>query len=78
MGYFGAFFTIFFTICHMFICHSGLTDSEIFCSIFANLEGYGGLLKLFSSCFISEMVDLGGYVIILVETHDKKVKLYGK
>ena len=24
------------------------------------------------------MVDLGGYVIILVETHDKKVKLYGK
>eukprot|EP00093_Oithona_nana_P007550 07550.XXX_368565_369890_1 [CDS] Oithona nana genome sequencing. len=23
------------------------------------------------------MVDLGGYVIILVETHDKKVKLYG-
>ena len=41
-------------------------------------KGYGGLLKLFSSCFISEMVDLGGYVIILVETHDKKVKLYGK
>ncbi len=26
----------------------------------------------------SKMVDLGGYVIILVETHDKKVKLYGK
>ena len=25
-----------------------------------------------------KMVDLGGYVIILVETHDKKVKLYGK
>ena len=24
------------------------------------------------------MVDLGGYVIILVETQDKKVKLYGK
>ena len=24
------------------------------------------------------MVDLGGYVIILVETRDKKVKLYGK
>ena len=24
------------------------------------------------------MVDLGGYVIILVETHDKRVKLYGK
>ena len=24
------------------------------------------------------MVDLGGYVIILVETHDKKVKLYGE
>jgi hypothetical protein len=26
----------------------------------------------------SKMVDLGGYVIILVETQDKKVKLYGK
>ena len=25
----------------------------------------------------SEMVDLGGYVIILVETNDKRVKLYG-
>ena len=24
------------------------------------------------------MVDLGGYVIILVETQDKRVKLYGK
>jgi len=24
------------------------------------------------------MVDLGGYVIILVETKDKKIKLYGK
>ena len=24
------------------------------------------------------MVDLGGYVIILVETREKKVKLYGK
>jgi hypothetical protein len=24
------------------------------------------------------MVNLGGYVIILVETQDKKVKLYGK
>ena len=24
------------------------------------------------------MVDLGGYVIILVETNDKRVKLYGK
>ena len=24
------------------------------------------------------MVDLGGYVIILVETKDKRVKLYGK
>lgn len=24
------------------------------------------------------MVDLGGYVIILVETTDKKIKLYGK
>ena len=23
------------------------------------------------------MVDLGGYVIILVETNDKRVKLYG-
>ena len=23
------------------------------------------------------MVDLGGYVIILVETRDKKIKLYG-
>ena len=26
----------------------------------------------------AEMVDLGGYVIILVETKDKKIKLYGK
>ncbi len=26
----------------------------------------------------SKMVDLGGYVIILVKTQDKKVKLYGK
>ena len=26
----------------------------------------------------SKMVDLGGYVIILVETQDKRVKLYGK
>ena len=25
----------------------------------------------------SAMVDLGGYVIILVETNDKRVKLYG-
>ena len=25
----------------------------------------------------SKMVDLGGYVIILVETNDKRVKLYG-
>ena len=24
------------------------------------------------------MVDLGGYVIILVETNDKRVKLYGE
>lgn len=24
------------------------------------------------------MVDLGGYVIILVETKDKKIKLYGE
>ncbi|KAF2897549.1 hypothetical protein ILUMI_08626 [Ignelater luminosus] len=24
------------------------------------------------------MVDLGGYVIILVETKDKKIKLYGR
>ena len=24
------------------------------------------------------MVDLGGYVIIIVETKDKKIKLYGK
>ena len=24
------------------------------------------------------MVDLGGYVIILVETRDKKIKLYGE
>ena len=27
--------------------------------------------------FQSRMVDLGGYVIILVETNDKRVKLYG-
>ena len=27
--------------------------------------------------FQSKMVDLGGYVIILVETNDKRVKLYG-
>lgn len=26
----------------------------------------------------NNMVDLGGYVIILVETKDKKIKLYGK
>ncbi len=26
----------------------------------------------------SKKVNLGGYVIILVETQDKKVKLYGK
>ncbi len=26
----------------------------------------------------SSMVDLGGYVIILVETSDKRVKLYGE
>jgi len=25
-----------------------------------------------------KMVDLGGYVIILIETQDKKVKLYSK
>ena len=25
-----------------------------------------------------KMVDLGGYVIILVETNDKRVKLYGE
>ena len=31
--------------------------------------------RIFSS---PNMVDLGGYVIILVETQDKKVKLYGK
>lgn len=26
----------------------------------------------------ANMVDLGGYVIILVETKEKKIKLYGK
>ena len=34
-----------------------------------------GKNRIFSS---PNMVDLGGYVIILVETQDKKVKLYGK
>lgn len=34
------------------------------------------LKNLIAGCW--NMVDLGGYVIILVETHDKKVKLYGK
>ena len=30
-----------------------------------------------SSSWVVIMVDLGGYVIILVETNDKRVKLYG-
>ena len=37
-----------------------------------------GPLSHASPLTLLTMVDLGGYVIILVETKDKKIKLYGK
>lgn len=36
------------------------------------------LLGVLRVWFYANMVDLGGYVIILVETKEKKIKLYGK